>query len=38
MMPHRTGNGPEYTEDRYALESWFFAPSTFPGSYVPIVC
>ena len=38
MMPHRTGNGPEYTEDRYALESWFFAPLTFPGSYVPIVC
>ena len=30
MMPHRTGNGPEYTEDRYALESWFFAAVDLP--------
>jgi hypothetical protein len=38
MMPHRTANSPACTEHRYALESWFFAPSTFPRSYVPVVC
>lgn len=38
MMPHRTANGPEYPDVRKAIETWFFAPSTFPGGYVPLVC
>ncbi len=33
---HRTGVSPEMTRDRYALESWFFAPSTYPHEQVPI--
>lgn len=33
---HRTGVSPSMTEDRYALESWFFAPSTYPYPQVPI--
>jgi hypothetical protein len=27
---HRTGRRPEMTDTRYAIESWFFAPSVFP--------
>lgn len=30
---HRTGVKPGLTEDRYALESWFFTPTTFPEKY-----
>lgn len=30
---HRTGVKPGMTHDRYALESWFFTPSTFPEKY-----
>lgn len=30
---HKTGTQPGFTEDRYALESWFFTPSSFPGHY-----
>lgn len=33
---HRTGVSPEMTKDRYAIESWFFAPSTYPYPQVPI--
>ena len=33
---HRTGVSPEMTRDRYAVEAWFFAPSTYPHEQVPI--
>ncbi|MBK5110614.1 MAG: phytanoyl-CoA dioxygenase family protein [Thermoleophilia bacterium] len=34
---HRTGVDSEtMTENRYAIESWFFGPSTFPDEYVPL--
>jgi hypothetical protein len=33
---HRTGILPTMTEDRIALESWFFAPSAYPLEQVPI--
>ena len=36
LFLHSTGSDPSMTETRYAIESWFFAPSAFPGSYVPI--
>jgi hypothetical protein len=34
---HRTGVSPAMTRERCALESWFFAPSTYPMEQVPIV-
>ncbi|MCB0988093.1 MAG: hypothetical protein H6519_01530 [Microthrixaceae bacterium] len=34
---HRSSSEREFTADRYALESWFFAPSCFPERYVPIL-
>jgi hypothetical protein len=30
LLLHRTGVRPGMTKDRWAVESWFFAPSTFP--------
>ena len=36
LFLHATGADPSMTEPRYALESWFFAPSGFPSEYVPI--
>jgi hypothetical protein len=33
---HTTAVTPEMTESRYAIESWFFAPSTYPHSQVPV--
>jgi hypothetical protein len=37
MTLHRTGVGPHMTRARYALESWFFAPSTYPLAQVPLL-
>ncbi|MEO6626956.1 MAG: hypothetical protein ABIP03_00155, partial [Aquihabitans sp.] len=34
---HRTGVDAAMTKDRIAIESWFFAPSTYPDAQVPIV-
>jgi hypothetical protein len=34
---HRTASEPTMTEERYAVESWFFAPSHYPGDQVPIL-
>jgi hypothetical protein len=34
---HQTGVSPGMTQDRYAIESWFFAPSTYPQDQVPVV-
>ena len=33
MCLHRTGLSADMTETRYAIESWFFAPSHFPSDY-----
>ena len=33
---HRTGLVPGMTGERRAIETWFFAPSTFPKGYIPI--
>jgi hypothetical protein len=39
LFLHRTASGPEMTRDRYAIESWFFAPSAYPDQkkHVPLV-
>ena len=37
MTLHRTGVSPGMTRTRYAIESWFFAPSTYPQDQVPIL-
>jgi hypothetical protein len=39
LFLHRTASGPEMTKDRYAIESWFFAPSAYPDrkKHVPLV-
>jgi hypothetical protein len=37
LMLHRTSVLPEMTERRYAIESWFFAISTFPWKYGPLL-
>ena len=33
---HRTAITPGMTQERYAIESWFFAPSRFPDTQVPV--
>jgi Phytanoyl-CoA dioxygenase (PhyH) len=33
---HRTGIESTMSQERYALESWFFAPSTYPHEQVPV--
>lgn len=35
-LVHRTAPGPD-TEARYAVESWFVAPSSYPAKHVPVV-
>jgi hypothetical protein len=35
-LPHRTTQGPDL-DRRYAVESWFVAPSSYPDKHVPIV-
>lgn len=37
MTLHRTGIDPAMTRPRYAIESWFFAPSTYPSDQIPLV-
>jgi hypothetical protein len=36
LFVHATGTKPGLTENRAALETWFFTPATFPPVYVPI--
>ncbi|MGH2985382.1 MAG: hypothetical protein ACRDLO_01685, partial [Solirubrobacterales bacterium] len=36
LFLHSTAAGPEMTNRRYAIESWFFGPSAFPEGYVPL--
>jgi len=33
---HQTGSDPEMPKPRYAIESWFFGPTGFSESYVPL--
>jgi hypothetical protein len=37
LMLHRTGVRPEMTKNRWAIESWFFTPSTFPMDQGPLM-
>jgi hypothetical protein len=36
MFLHRTAIDPSMTRERYAVETWFFAPSVFPDHYLPL--
>ena len=36
LLPHRTSMGTDLRE-RYAIESWFVAPSSYPDRHVPVV-
>lgn len=37
LFVHRTGIDEAMNGDRYAIENWFFAPSTYPDDQVPMV-
>jgi hypothetical protein len=37
LFLHRTATDPAMTRQRYAIETWFFAPSAYPEQYVPLV-
>ncbi len=37
LFLHRTGVRPDMSTHRYAIESWFFAPSTYPHDRLPLV-
>lgn len=36
LFLHATGSDPSMPNPRYAIESWFFAPSAYPEHYAPI--
>jgi hypothetical protein len=36
MFLHRTGVNPGMTRERWAIESWFFAPSSYPDGQIPL--
>jgi hypothetical protein len=36
LFLHRTATDPAMTRDRYAIETWCFAPSAYPEQYVPL--
>jgi hypothetical protein len=36
MFLHRTGVSPGMTRERWAIESWFFAPSSYPDGQIPL--
>jgi hypothetical protein len=36
MLLHRTAIDPEMIRERYAIESWFFAPSHYPPDQIPV--
>ena len=37
LFLHRTAIDPSMTRPRYAIESWFFAPTDYPKGQVPLV-
>jgi Phytanoyl-CoA dioxygenase (PhyH) len=36
MFLHRTGITPGMTQERWAIEAWFFAPSSYPDGQIPL--
>jgi hypothetical protein len=36
LFLHRTGVSPGMTRQRWAIETWFFAPSTYPEGQIPL--
>ena len=36
LFLHRTALLPDRTEERYAVETWFFAPSSYPDTQIPL--
>jgi hypothetical protein len=36
LFLHRTASDPAMPKPRFAIESWFFSPSTFPEDYAPL--
>ncbi len=36
LFLHKTASDPRMRRPRYAIENWFFAPSGFPETYVPL--
>jgi hypothetical protein len=36
MFLHRTGVSPGMTRERWAIESWFFGPSSYPDGQIPL--
>jgi hypothetical protein len=37
LLLHRTAVGPRMTRERYAMENWLFAPSSYPDGQIPLV-
>ena len=37
LFLHRTAISPTMTRPRHAMETWFFAPSTYPDGQIPLV-
>jgi hypothetical protein len=37
LFLHRTATDETMTRERYAIETWFFAPSVYPGDQIPFV-
>jgi len=37
LFLHRTAVDSAMTRERYAIETWFFAPSAYPGGQIPLV-
>jgi hypothetical protein len=36
MFLHQTGSDPSMPNPRFAIESWFFGGTAFPGDYAPL--
>jgi hypothetical protein len=36
LFLHQTASDPSMPKPRFAIESWFFGPSAFPGDYAPL--
>lgn len=36
LFVHRTGIAPRMTRERWAIETWFFGPSTYPEGQIPL--
>ena len=37
LFLHRTAAEPSMPRDRYAIETWFFAPSAYPDGLAPLL-